>query len=53
DEERNFYALDRLWKDCPTVEVEGLGENRPGPADAHTVFDTDTVSEPDASDLSL
>lgn len=20
-EEREFYALDRLWKDCPTVEV--------------------------------
>ncbi|MEZ0338694.1 ribosome silencing factor [Mycobacterium sp. pV006] len=24
-DERNFYALDRLWKDCPTVEVD-LGE---------------------------
>ena len=53
DEERNFYALDRLWKDCPTVEVEGLGQNRPGPADANTVFETDTVSEPDAQDPSL
>ncbi|AQT79491.1 ribosome silencing factor [Mycolicibacterium litorale] len=21
-EERNFYALDRLWRDCPLVEVE-------------------------------
>lgn len=21
-DERNFYALDRLWKDCPTVEVD-------------------------------
>jgi ribosome-associated protein len=20
DEEREFYALDRLWKDCPTIE---------------------------------
>ena len=44
DEERNFY---------PTVEVEGLGQNRPGPADANTVFETDTVSEPDAQDPSL
>jgi ribosome-associated protein len=25
-EERNFYALDRLWKDCPAVTVDGLGE---------------------------
>jgi len=31
-EEREFYALDRLWKDCPTVPFEN------GPADA--------VSEP-------
>ena len=26
NDERNFYALERLWKDCPTVEVPGLGE---------------------------
>ncbi len=25
-DERNFYALERLWKDCPTVEVPGVGE---------------------------
>ncbi|MFD4368163.1 ribosome silencing factor [Rhodococcus sp. NPDC058521] len=29
DDERNFYALERLWRDCPHVEVEGIGENRP------------------------
>lgn len=29
EDERNFYALERLWKDCPQVEVEGIGENRP------------------------
>ncbi len=23
-DERNFYALERLWKDCPKVEVPGL-----------------------------
>ncbi|WP_305091889.1 ribosome silencing factor [Prescottella sp. R16] len=23
-DERNFYALDRLWKDCPVVPVEGI-----------------------------
>jgi ribosome-associated protein len=21
-DERNFYALDRLWRDCPVVEVD-------------------------------
>ncbi|MDZ4270552.1 MAG: RsfS/YbeB/iojap family protein, partial [Mycobacterium sp.] len=21
-DERNFYALDRLWRDCPTVPVD-------------------------------
>ncbi|MQY26538.1 ribosome silencing factor [Nocardia aurantia] len=28
-DERNFYALERLWKDCPVVEVEGVGGPRP------------------------
>jgi ribosome-associated protein len=23
-EERSFYGLERLWKDCPVIEVEGL-----------------------------
>ena len=24
DEEREFYALERLWKDCPVIEIEGI-----------------------------
>ncbi|AHC26541.1 MULTISPECIES: ribosome silencing factor [Mycobacteriaceae] len=28
-EEREFYALERLWRDCPTVPVD-LGEPRGG-----------------------
>lgn len=24
NDERNFYALERLWRDCPTVAVEGI-----------------------------
>jgi len=28
-DERRFYALERLWKDCPVVPVEGVGEPRP------------------------
>ncbi|MFW0792706.1 ribosome silencing factor [Gordonia sp. CPCC 205515] len=23
-DERNFYALERLWKDCPVIEIDGL-----------------------------
>ncbi|MCP2234731.1 ribosome silencing factor [Prauserella halophila] len=26
DEERTFYGLERLWKDCPQLEVDGLEE---------------------------
>ncbi|MFD6857726.1 ribosome silencing factor [Rhodococcus sp. NPDC060090] len=28
EEERNFYALERLWKDCPTVPVDGVAGPR-------------------------
>ncbi|MEU6560340.1 ribosome silencing factor [Nocardia nova] len=28
-DERNFYALERLWKDCPQVEVPGLASPPP------------------------
>ncbi|MEU1983952.1 ribosome silencing factor [Nocardia sp. NPDC019395] len=28
NDERNFYALERLWKDCPVVPVEGIGAPR-------------------------
>ncbi|WP_067665245.1 ribosome silencing factor [Nocardia miyunensis] len=27
-DERDFYGLERLWKDCPPVPVEGVGEAR-------------------------
>lgn len=26
EEERSFYGIERLWKDCPRVEVDGLDE---------------------------
>lgn len=29
-DERDYYSLDRLWKDCPVVEIEGVeGAGRP------------------------
>ncbi|MBA0126336.1 ribosome-associated protein [Haloechinothrix alba] len=30
DEERSFYALERLWKDCPQIEIAGLVRNEAG-----------------------
>lgn len=28
NEERDFYGLERLWKDCPQVPVDGVGADR-------------------------
>ncbi len=40
-DERSFYALERLWKDCPTIEFDDTGrtgstEADTGPRDANT-----------------
>ncbi|MBB4137104.1 ribosome silencing factor [Gordonia humi] len=24
DDERDFYGLERLWKDCPLIDIEGI-----------------------------
>ncbi|EGD57008.1 ribosome silencing factor [Gordonia neofelifaecis] len=24
DDERDFYGLERLWKDCPIIEIDGI-----------------------------
>ncbi|MFN8193959.1 MAG: ribosome silencing factor [Nocardioidaceae bacterium] len=31
EEERQFYALERLWRDCPTIALPGV-EGPPAPA---------------------
>lgn len=31
-DERDFYGLERLWKDCPQVPVDGLGTRTAEPA---------------------
>lgn len=28
NDERDFYGLERLWKDCPQVPIEGLGTHK-------------------------
>ncbi|WP_018024462.1 ribosome silencing factor [Corynebacterium ulceribovis] len=38
-EEREFYALDNLWADCPVIEVEGIeGAGTRGEGDAVDPF---------------
>ncbi|GAB4584144.1 ribosome silencing factor [Nocardia sp. IFM 10818] len=32
NDERDFYGLERLWKDCPQVPIEGLGAPGAAPA---------------------
>ncbi|GAD87203.1 ribosome silencing factor [Nocardia asteroides] len=44
NDERNFYALERLWRDCPTVAVEGIAAPATPPAaddDAQVEGDTE------------
>ncbi|MGK8508883.1 ribosome silencing factor [Nocardia asiatica] len=36
NDERNFYALERLWKDCPVVPVAGITGAAPQPRAAAT-----------------
>lgn len=34
EEDRAFYALDRLWSDCPRVELPGVEQSSPEPSTA-------------------
>ncbi|ATL66577.1 ribosome silencing factor [Nocardia terpenica] len=43
DDERNFYALERLWKDCPQIPVDGI--EQPARLAAAEV-DADEAGEP-------
>ncbi|KQU30428.1 ribosome silencing factor [Rhodococcus sp. BP-349] len=45
NDERHFYALERLWKDCPVLEIEGLGAT-----DTSTQYGTDDHGVDDALD---
>ena len=40
DEERTYYALERLWKDCPSIELPESARGRPrGSSDGEGRFD--------------
>ncbi|KZM71973.1 ribosome silencing factor [Nocardia terpenica] len=43
DDERNFYALERLWKDCPQIPVDGIEQPARLAADE---VDADEADEP-------
>lgn len=48
-EERVFYALDRLWKDCPTVPwVDASGD--PTARTTDSPADTAEITDPDLAD---
>ncbi len=52
EEERQFYALERLWRDCPVISVDvttPLVAEVPGAAHAGTTDATDAPDESDAA----
>nr|WP_254281344.1 ribosome silencing factor [Frigoribacterium sp. VKM Ac-2836] len=34
DEDRQYYALERLWSDCPTIPLDVVTESATAPAEA-------------------
>jgi ribosome-associated protein len=45
-DEREYYSLDRLWKDCPVVEIEGVETARREAASASGADDSLAPEEP-------
>ena len=45
-DERDYYSLDRLWKDCPVVEIEGVETSRAATASDSGVDDSLAPEEP-------
>jgi ribosome-associated protein len=52
-EERVFYALDRLWKDCPTIPwVDASGDPTAAASTDDTVGEADTGQpDPERADV--
>ncbi|PFG28234.1 Protein yqeL [Corynebacterium renale] len=46
EQEREFYGLDRLYRDCPLIEVEGIPEQQ-RPGEWEETVDTRTVDSID------
>lgn len=45
-DERDYYSLDRLWKDCPVVEIEGVESSRSAAASDTGADDSLAPEEP-------
>ena len=45
-DERDYYSLDRLWKDCPVVEIEGVETSRRSDTAAGGADDSLAPEEP-------
>lgn len=45
-DERDYYSLDRLWKDCPVVEIDGV-ESAARPGGAAGADDADDALAPE------
>lgn len=45
-DERDYYSLDRLWKDCPVVEIEGVETSLRDAASATGADDSLAPEEP-------
>lgn len=45
-DERDYYSLDRLWKDCPVVEIEGVETSRAATASDSGADDSLAPEEP-------
>ena len=46
-DERGYYGLDRLWRDCPLIEVDGIDTyTRPDVPDSDVdVFEVDSIDQ--------
>jgi ribosome-associated protein len=49
DEERNFYSLERLWRDCPIIPLPGADGTIPAPVVVDRSTDEDPAPSADAS----
>lgn len=46
EEEREFYALERLWKDCPVIDIPGIESKLPSDhADESDAPDGESLGE--------
>lgn len=45
-DERDYYSLDRLWKDCPVVEIDGVETSRPAESSTGRADDSLAPEEP-------